>query len=110
MMLLTRISNGKGLCSTDMVVLESISGRLEYATLLNADLHELVHFHRCRLEAQSSTPIILNHQTAEESFLQLETESTGQLVARGYARYMDTARTRYRHTYRGAIKRIAPWV
>ena len=102
----SRLQDGRALESSDNPGLGDLSGVMERAVLLNAGVHELLLFHRHRIEASGSSAAPFNVNNVEGEFERLDLEKAERWVGAGLARWGDPGHTCVRLTLKGSLANI----
>lgn len=97
-------TDGRGLETTDEIGVSDLSGTADRKCLLNADLFELAELHVQRRAGFSGACRLFSPDSALLDYENTEFIRVGNLVAIGYARFIDREKSAWRFTIKGAFQ------
>jgi len=100
--LYTRLRDGGIVMTIDDHTVMDLSQTTDAKVLMRADFEELARVHARRIIVLSDEALPYARENLAEQLNQRESERVSLLVSLGYGRYLDSQKTVWRHTIRGA--------
>ncbi len=102
-----KLADGRAVVTTDKIAgLELYAnGLVEGGMCLNADLYELVNFHRAVVERSGSEAVAFDAKDPLGDFVRLRAGLVGLMVADGHVAYLDEVEGAWHYTFKGGVRR-----